>query len=147
LNGVEHSTAFDSKYALNLLGGKEFYFKERTNKKGKTSRSSLTTDIKFMVNGGKRYTPIDVARSVAAGTTVLDTANIFSEQYKDYIRLDFRVAYKIQGKKISQEWGVDIQNVTNRRNIFQRTYSPETNEFRTTYQTGLLPVGIYRVVF
>jgi hypothetical protein len=147
LLGDEHPTAFDSRYAVNLLGGKEFYFREKANKKGKTKKGSLTTDIKFMVNGGRRFTPINERASQSKGETIRDNTQVFASQYDDYIRLDFRVAYKVQTKKITQEWGVDIQNVTNRDNIFQQTYDAATNEIRTTYQTGLLPIGIYRVTF
>ncbi len=145
--GNQHPTVFDSRYAANLLGGKEFYFKEQTNKKGKVSKGSLTTDIKFMINGGRRFTPVNVAASQATGNVVTDNSQIFGNQYDDYIRLDFRIAYKVQTKKVTQEWGVDIQNVTNRKNIFNQTYNVTTNEYRTTYQTGLLPIGIYRVTF
>lgn len=145
--GNQHPTVFDSRYAANLLGGKEFYFKEQTNKKGKVSKASLTTDLKFMINGGRRYTPANVPASQAMGQLVLDNEQIFANQYDDYIRFDFRVAFKVQTKKVTQEWGVDIQNVTNRKNIFNQTYNVTTNEYRTTYQTGLLPIGIYRVTF
>jgi hypothetical protein len=40
--GEEHPTAFDSRYALNLLGGKEFYFREKKNKKGKVQKTSMS---------------------------------------------------------------------------------------------------------
>jgi len=146
-NGNQHPTVFDSRYAANILGGKEFYFKEKSNKKGKVSKSSLTTDIKFMVNGGRRYTPADEAASRAQGEVVNDNTQIFANQYDDYIRLDLRIAYKVQTKKITQEWGIDIQNLTNRDNIFNQTYDPATGSYRTTYQTGSLPIGIYRVTF
>jgi hypothetical protein len=146
-NGDEHPTVFDSRYAANILGGKEFYFKQKTKKSGKISKSSLTTDIKFMVNGGRRYTPADEAASRAKNELVNDNTRIFANQYDDYVRFDLRVAYKIQTKKVTQEWGVDIQNLTNRQNIFNQTYDPATGTYRTTYQTGLLPIGIYRVTF
>ena len=146
-NGSEHPTAFDSRYALNLLGGKEFYFKQKTNKKGKTAKMSMTTDLRFMANGGKRFTPVDEAESVLKGVEILDYNQIYSQQHTDYLRLDIRIAFKVQGEKLIQEWGVDIQNVTNRNNVFTRNYSPEDNTYYTTYQTGILPVGIYRITF
>ena len=100
-----------------------------------------------MVNGGRRYTPINVVASQLTQTEIRDNTQVFANQYDDYVRLDFRVAYKVQTNKITQEWGVDIQNLTNRDNIFQQTYNASTNEVRTTYQTGLLPIGIYRITF
>lgn len=145
--GTLHPTVFDSRYALNVLGGKEFYFKEISNKKGVVGKGSLTTDIKFTINGGKRYTPIDITQSQLNREVVLDNSRRNNEQFKDYIRLDFRIAYKLQMKNSTHEWGVDIQNLTNRKNIFNRTYFPETNEYRITYQTGIFPIALYRVTF
>ena len=55
--GNMHPTAFDSRYALNMLGGKEFYFKQKMDKKSRIAKGSLTTDIKFTMNGGRRFTP------------------------------------------------------------------------------------------
>ncbi|MFB1003685.1 MAG: carboxypeptidase regulatory-like domain-containing protein [Bacteroidia bacterium] len=146
-NGDEHPTVFDSRYAANILVGKEFYFKVKKSKKGKLSKSSLTIDMKFMVNGGRRFTPADEVASRALGELVNDNSQVFANQYDDYNRFDLRIAYKVQTKKMTQEWGMDIQNVTNRDNIFNQTYDPATGTYRTTYQTGLLPIGIYRITF
>ncbi|MBI1306357.1 MAG: TonB-dependent receptor [Bacteroidetes bacterium] len=143
--GAEHSTAFDGKYAMNLLGGKEFYFKQRETKSG-FKKPSLTVDIKAMINGGKRYTPIDVSKSVEQVKTVY-TDDIYGAKYKDYTRLDIRIAYKVQTKKITQEWGIDIQNVTNHQNIFTQRFDPATGKTYYSYQTGILPIGIYRATF
>jgi hypothetical protein len=100
-----------------------------------------------MVNGGRRFTPADEVASRALGELVNDNSQVFANQYDDYNRFDLRIAYKVQTKKMTQEWGMDIQNVTNRDNIFNQTYDPATGTYRTTYQTGLLPIGIYRITF
>ena len=99
------------------------------------------------MNGGRRFTPVDLGKSRELADAVLDNSQRNQGQHKDYIRLDLRIAYKVQKKKITQEWGIDIQNLTNRKNIFNRLYNPTTNEWRTTYQTGLFPIGLYRITF
>ncbi|MFT4521595.1 MAG: hypothetical protein ACI8ZN_000532 [Bacteroidia bacterium] len=144
--GIERSTAFDSRYAFNLLVGKEFYFKQTTNKKGKVKKPSLTVDLKVMLNGGKRFTPIDTEKSIMQAETVY-TNQIFKSQHPDYKRIDLRIAYKVQSKKLTQEWGIDIQNLTNQQNIFAQNFDAQSGKFRYTYQTGLLPIGIYRATF
>lgn len=58
-----------------------------------------------------------------------------------------RIGYKRNGKKVTQEWALDIQNITNRKNIFQRQYKVETNNINTEYQIGILPVVLYRILF
>ena len=145
--GNMHPIAFDSRYALNMLGGKEFYFKQKMDKKSRIAKGSLTTDIKFTMNGGRRFTPVDVEKSWELAEVVLDNSQRNGEQHKDYIRFDLRIAYKVQKPKFTQEWGIDIQNLTNQKNIFNRVYNPTTNEWRTTYQTGLFPIGLYRITF
>lgn len=146
-DGIEYPTVFDSKYVLNILGGKEFYFKSKVNKKGKTTKSSLTTDVKLVVNGGRRHTPIDVEQTNLQQEVVYITSRTNELQYKDYGRFDIRLAYKVQAKKYTQEWGIDIQNISNRRNVFSSQYDVSDNAYQTTYQTGLFPVGIYRITF
>ncbi len=146
-DGQEYPTVFDSKYAVNVLGGKEFYFKTMTNKKGKTSKSSLTVDLKFVLNGGQRHTPVNTEATGNEGEVVYYRLRTNELQYQDYARCDIRLAYKVQAKKITQEWGVDIQNISNRENIFSMQYDAEAQEYRTTYQTGLFPIGIYRITF
>jgi hypothetical protein len=130
-----------------MLGGKEFYFKQKMDKKSRIAKGSLTTDIKFTMNGGRRFTPVDVEKSWELAEVVLDNSQRNGEQHKDYIRFDLRIAYKVQKPKFTQEWGIDIQNLTNQKNIFNRVYNPTTNEWRTTYQTGLFPIGLYRITF
>lgn len=146
--GNQHPTAFDSRYALNLLAGKEFFFKEKTKiKKDKSTKGSLTTDLKFVLNGGKRFTPYDEALSQANGKSEHDRNRIYEGKYPDYYRFDIRIAYKKQSKKSSQELGIDIQNVTNRMNVFSQSYDVETNTYSTTTQTGLFPLAFYRITF
>jgi hypothetical protein len=146
-DGIEYPTVFDSRYALNVLGGKEFYFSEKTNKKGKTSKSSMTVDLKLMVNGGQRHTPVNEALSKQMQEVIYIRNRTNELQYEDYARFDLRIAYKVQTKKMTQEWGVDIQNLTNRDNIFSRNYDLETGSYVTTNQTGILPIGLYRITF
>ncbi|MBO6518087.1 MAG: TonB-dependent receptor [Bacteroidia bacterium] len=147
LNDIRYPTVFDSRYALNLLGGKEFYFTEKTNKKGKTSKASMTADVKFVVNGGQRHTPVDVVATEQQNEVVYVNSRTNELQYQEYARFDLRIAYKVQTKKMTQEWGIDIQNLTNRDNIFSTQYDPETKEYRITNQTGILPIGLYRITF
>ncbi len=141
-NGVEFNTTFNGNSTFNSLIGYEFKFKE-----GKKIKSSLTLDAKFTWNGGKRFTPIMIPESMAAGYEIRDWDNAFTEKYPDYLRGDFRVAFKMVGKKVTQEWAVDIQNITNRDNIFLQSFNVETGQLETTYQTGLLPIGQYRIYF
>jgi hypothetical protein len=141
-DGNEYSTAFNGNFTFNSLVGYEIRFKP-----GKKHQGSLTLDVKYTLNGGKRYTEILLEESQLYGTEIRDWENAFAKHYPNYTRGDFRIAYKTVGKKVTQEWAVDMQNITNRRNIFFRQYNVNTGEIETTYQTGFLPIAQYRIYF
>jgi hypothetical protein len=135
---VWRNTAFNSKYIVNLLGGKEF----------KIGRSGvLALDIKVTSSGGRYTTPIDLDASRLAGETVYLDDQAFSKKYDNYFRTDFKIGYRLDMKRISQEWLIDIQNVFNNQNIYGEYYNPQTGNIDTQYQLGLLVIPQYRILF
>ena len=50
-------------------------------------------------------------------------------------------------RQISHQFFIDIQNVTNRENIFARRYNRQTNEVNEAYQLGFFPDFMYRIQF
>ncbi|MEM6967043.1 MAG: TonB-dependent receptor, partial [Bacteroidota bacterium] len=71
-DAVEHNTFFNSNYVINVLGGKEFVISDKF---------TLTFDARFNLSGGRRFTPIDIAASIAEGEEVLEDENIFGTRY------------------------------------------------------------------
>ncbi len=141
-DGIERNTAFNNGYVLNVLFGKEF-------KIGKDKRNAITFDTKFSTAGGRYYTPVDLAASELAGREIRQDELAFSEQYEPYLRWDVKVGFQLNSKKrkLSQQIFFDIQNVTNRENIFSRRYNRQTNRINETYQSGLFPDFLYRLTF
>ncbi len=138
-NGEKYNSAFNGNFTSNALVGYELRFNG--------GKAALTFDGKVMINGGRRYTPILIEESIAAGTEVRDPNNVYGSQYANYSRADFRIAFKIIGERVTQEWAVDMQNITNKRNVFYTQYSSASESISTTYQTGFLPIGQYRIYF
>lgn len=143
-NGVWKNTAFNSNFIVNLVGGKEFVLNKNSESK---TRHSLTLDGSLNWSGGARYTPLDVEESANSGETVLDDSQSFEKQFPDYFKLNIRIGYKMQKQKWTQEWAIDIQNVTNRANPLYVTWNSETGEEEFINQLGLFPVFLYRVEF
>ncbi|HAW19069.1 MAG TPA: TonB-dependent receptor [Flavobacteriales bacterium] len=142
-NGNTYNTAFNGNQAYSLLFGKEWLLSSAENKKKKLT---LTTDGRIAYAGGLRYTPLNTS-ATANGVAVYDYNRHFELKYPDYFRPDVRIALKLNGKKTTQEWAVDLQNIINRKNIFSREYSPATNMLEDRYQLGFLPVVLYRIYF
>lgn len=140
---IWRNTAFNGNYVWNVVSGKEFVLSGSNAK----SRHTLTVDGKFTLAGGQRYTPVDLELSRMLGTAVFDDQNAFGAQYDPYFRADIRVGYKIASARFTQEWALDIQNVTNQQNPFGQSFNAATGEVETTYQLGLFPMFLYRITF
>lgn len=141
-DGIERNSAFNNGYVVNLLAGKEF-------KIGKDKRNAITFDMKATRAGGRYYTPVDLEQSRLAGIEILDEDNAYSERFDDYFRLDVKFGYQLNSKnrRLSQQFFIDLQNITNNENIFVKRYNEQTNQVNDVYQSGFFPDILYRLQF
>jgi hypothetical protein len=137
-DNILRNTAFNGHYVLNLLAGKEIKIGEK---------GTFALDLKLAVAGGRKYTPIDLNASIAKGQQVQDDSRAYSQNFKQYFRPDLKLTYRYNGKKMSQEWFLDLQNLSNSKNIFAQTFDPNSNKVRMQYQTGFYPNFNYRIEF
>lgn len=140
-DGIERNTAFNGKYVFNILGGKEW-------KVGSENRNKFATDIKFTNAGGRAYTPIDLNASQSLNREVV-SSDAYSANYTNYFRLDVKGTYTInsKNKQLSQSFSLDLQNVSNHKNMFSQSYDNQRQNVSTTYQLGFFPNFIYKLQF
>ena len=141
-DGVERNSAFNNQHVINLLGGKEW-------KVGKRKQNAFLIDTKLTNAGGRYFTPVNLAASQQVGFQIREDNLAYSERYEDYFRWDVKFGFKLNSKnrKISQQIFFDLQNVTNRKNIFSSDYNRLTNEVNERYQTGFFMDFLYRIQF
>jgi hypothetical protein len=137
-DGMERNTAFNGNYVVNVLFGKEFPI---------NSKSAFNIDFKMTYAGGKCYTPIDLEASQAAGETKYDNSKAFSEQFDPFFKADIKFGYRLNWRKVSQEWVFYIENFTDHTNVLMQTYSPSKNEITNVNQLGFFPMMQYRIHF
>ena len=135
---VWRNTAFNTNYMINALVGMEFPI-------GKNN--FLTVDLKAALAGGRRYTPLNEAASLAAGEAVYYEDRAFEEQFRTYFKPDIQLSFRNNMKKYSQIWSISIENFANRENVFRQVYNASTNQIDTEYQLGLFPVFLYKIEF
>ncbi len=133
------NTAFNTRYVLNVLAGKEF----KVGNKGNV----LAFNFKVATIGGRYLTPIDLQASSQAGEAVFIDRDAFTEQQTPYFRTDLKFAYRKEMKSSTMEFALDLQNVTNNQNAFTRTYNPGLNKVVTNMQQGFFPVPMFRYTF
>lgn len=135
---VWRNTAFNSNFAINLLAGKEF----RVN-----PRSSFGIDTRITSAGGQRYTPFDLTASETAGYIIFKENEAYNLQHPNYLRWDLKFSYTKNGRKATQKWYVDLQNLSNRENIYIRTLNPKTGKEAAINQIGFFPNINYSITF
>ncbi len=145
---VERNTAFNSNFVTNLLAGKEWELnKNNTKQKIKKQRFTLGTDIKINWAGGRRYTPIDVEESKIEHEPVYITEQTYESRFPDYFRTDIKVYFNLGKRKLNYEWGIDIQNIFNNKNIYSQDFNTSTGELYYTYQLGIMVIPYFRIEF
>jgi outer membrane receptor protein involved in Fe transport len=138
-DGIERNSAFNTQYAGNLLAGKEF----KLGKKG----TVIFGNIKLTRVGGRFFTPVDLEASKIADRLIFDKTKEFTLRQTDYFRVDLKIGYRMDFKKSSIEFAVDLLNVTNHQNIFAQGYNAKTNTVSYEYQQGFFPVPMFRMTF
>jgi hypothetical protein len=138
-DGIQRNTAFNTHYVLNVLAGKEWQLGNKTR--------FFSVNIKFSTVGGKYLTPIDLQRSLSMGRTVYVESAAFSERQDAYLRADLRFAYRKEFERSTLEVSLDLQNLTNHKNIFSQNFNPRTGAIATQYQQAFFPVPYVRFTF
>ncbi|MCK5168718.1 MAG: TonB-dependent receptor, partial [Bacteroidales bacterium] len=132
------NTAFNGNFVINALFGYE-------RKVG--DNSILAFNFRTIWAGGKRFVPIDLEESIESKSTEYFWEDSYQDRYEDYFKIDARISFKMNGKRINQEWALDIQNITNNQNMFNEAFDPISGEIKTEYQSGLYPMFLYRIQF
>jgi len=137
-NGKEYNTVFNGNFVTNALAGKEIRLPKNF---------IFNIDWKMTYAGGKRYTPINLAASKLAGEAVYDYSQNYKNRFDDYFRTDLKIGIKKNGRRMTQEFSIDMQNITNHQNIFVQNYNPKEQKVVTEYQIGLFVIPQYRITF
>ncbi|UXX80357.1 TonB-dependent receptor [Reichenbachiella carrageenanivorans] len=142
-DGVQRNTAFNNHFVYNVLFGKEWKF-------GRGQKNAWTFDTKLTTSGGKPYTPIDLdGTRNNGGEEVLFENQAYALRYDDYFRWDVKLGVRINSakKNVSHQFFIDLQNVTNRKNVYERRYNEVTDEINEVEQIGFFPDLMYRIQF
>ena len=144
-DGIEHNTAFNGNFIVNGLLGKEFEIAKKRKKK--RSINTISFDIKTTYAGGKRYTPIDVAKTIATGNPTYIDSKSFENQFDNYFRFDIRAGFKQEFKKFSMEFSIDVQNLFDTKNMYLQRVNTYNGEITNYYQLGRLVIPQFTIHF
>lgn len=139
LDGKWYNTLFNSNIANSFLMGKEWDLKRKNR--------TFSFNMKLTHTGGIRDTPIKLEESKVQNETVYDFTKAFANKSPYYLRADVGVHLRRNYKRMTTTLALDIQNVTNRQNVFNQYFDTETQSLKTNYQAPIIPILSYKIEF
>ena len=141
-DGVWHDTRYNRKYILNTLGGKEWMV-------GSKKQNVISANIKLTLQGGDRYSQIDVDATMAHPDNEVqyDENRAFSEQFEPMFVANYTVSYKINRKKLSHEFAIKHLNASGAKGFYGHMYNYRTGEIEAYRSTFALPNISYKIEF
>jgi hypothetical protein len=139
LDGIERNTRYNGHHITTLLAGKDFVSHAKSKVVG--------LNVKTIYAGGLRTTPIDLEQSKSKGYAVFKEKEAYTLQNPPYFRTDLRISIKWNRSRRTNTLSLDIQNVTNRKNVYNEWFDKEKGKVVYNYQNGLIPIINYKIEF
>ncbi|HIP37288.1 MAG TPA: TonB-dependent receptor [Crocinitomix sp.] len=146
-DGVKRSTAYDNKYNLKFIIGKEYKLKASVSKKNIEKYRAFSWNTNLNILGGQPYTPLDLNLSKLEQETVYNESLAFSEQGKTLVFLDFNFSYTINKKGRKTVWALQIKNLFSNGQAIFREYDTVANKEIEIKSTAFFPNIYYRLEF
>ena len=119
--GEWYNTRFNRNFAVNLLAGKEWQL-------GKKRQNMLNVSGRLTLQGGDRYSPIDVAASEQQQEAVYDQSRPYSEQLSPAFIAHMTVSYRINRRKVAHEIALKVLNITGYKDYYGHRYNYVTHK-------------------
>lgn len=140
LDRKEFPTRYATNQVVNLLGGREWSV-------GMRKKNAVGINGKLTYVGGLRRTPVLLGESILAGETILDFDRYNALHVPPYFRIDLGVFYRVNAINATHTFSLDLQNITDRRNVSEMFYEPLVERIITQKQNGIIPFVNYRIEF
>lgn len=131
-------TVFSGDFSSNLLFGKEV-------KVG--PKNILAFNGKVLLNGGRRYTPLNITESIKDDSPIYYEEKVNSLQAPMYSRIDASLKYRVDNPRITHTIFFDVQNIFNRKNTRELYYNGDIKNIDTLFYAGILPTFNYKIEF
>ncbi|MBT3802672.1 MAG: hypothetical protein HOG05_16105 [Bacteroidetes bacterium] len=141
-NGNTYNSRFNKNYVFTILGGKEFVFDKKPEK---TRILSVNGRISLM--GGHRIVPVDEELSNQLEDIYYDWSNPYEEQNPTDFFLDLTISYRINKKKQSSIWTLQVKNLTQTPSNYMYQYNIKEGKIENTSQAIMVPSISYKIEF
>jgi len=95
---------------------------------------------RWLLAGGRPYTPLDIEESAAQNRTILDDSRINGERYPTYSSLNIRADRRFNFQQTSLVCYLSVWNLLNRKNVTATYWNRIENKEDSIYQWGRMPI-------
>ena len=134
------NTRLNRNYIINTLGGKEW-------KTGKQKQNILSVSLRFALQGGERYVPIDETASITAKEIVYNNSRAYETQLSPEFISHFTIGYKINRNKLAHEISLKMINVTGSQEFGGYYYNYRTDQPEMYLGAVVIPNISYKIEF
>ena len=141
---VWRNQLYDRGFMFKILGGKEWMI----------GKNMLNVSVKYSIQGGLRYTPIDVEQmraNIAAGiiddNPIYKDNEAFSQRFDPSGIVDLTISYKINRRHVSHTFAFEGLNILQTETPLYQRFDLGTLDVRTDKSGLSLPNIFYRLDF
>lgn len=134
-----HNTRYNRKFAANALAGKEWT----------TGNDVIGANIKMSVVGGQRYSPVDVAATLADPDKEVqyDETRLYERLFPAQIFGDASLTYRMNRRRVAHEFAVKAVNLTGTKRYMGHKYNIRTGKIEPRmFATSMVNVS-YKIEF
>jgi hypothetical protein len=137
--GKEFHTKFSRGYQAVFIGSNSWSINDGQKKVGLTG--------KFISTGSLRSSLVDKEQSRAEGAIVYAKDQYYTQQGKAYLRVDLGFYFAIYKKALTHTLSLDVQNITDRKNVLRSSYNVFTGRISEEFGLGIFPLLNYKLHF
>jgi hypothetical protein len=139
-DGVWRNTRLNRNYIINALGGREW-------KMGKQKQNMLSLSLRFTLQGGERYIPVDEAASIAAKEVILDESRAYRPQLSPEFITHFNIGYTINRDRLTHEFALKLFNITGNEEFSGYYFNYRNNRPEALKGAVVIPNISYKINF
>jgi hypothetical protein len=113
---------------------------------GRQNQNILSANLRFTIQGGERYIPVDEAASIAIRNLVYDNSRAYEMQYPTNFQCHFTVGYKINRNRLSHEIALQMLDVTGSKE-YMYLYNYRADKPELMSGSGTIPHLYYKIEF
>ncbi len=139
-DAVWRDSRFNRSYLFNALAGKEWAV-------GKSKQNVLSLNLRFSYQGGDRYSPVDMKKTIEKQEVVYDETKAYSLQLSPSFVSHFTISYLVNKKNVSHEFAFKVLNATGYKEFYGHLYNLKTGAVTEDREATVLPNISYKLQF